>query len=99
MINIEEQDGCIKIKGHAEYDDNGHDLVCAGVSTLAWTLVTMLKRCEALNYVEEESGDMTIYFENTKEAEPYLDYFRTGTETMSMRWPENVAVQGRKENP
>ena len=100
MINviINEQEGVIKVKGHAQYDDNGHDLVCAGVSALTWALIMTLENRDMLDHAEEESGDMAIYYESTDKSAEIVDFYMNGINMLTFRYPENVSVQGRNDN-
>ena len=55
----------LTIKGHAHSGEPGHDLVCAGVSTLAYTLAANVANMEALDHarnvnVKLEPGDAQI---------------------------------------
>ena len=55
----------ITIQGHAHSGEPGHDLVCAGVSTLAYTLAANVANLEANGHarnvnVKMESGDAEI---------------------------------------
>lgn len=56
----------VTIKGHAYSDVPGHDLVCAGVSTLAYTLAANANNMASLGYVRIEkmrldSGHVEIH--------------------------------------
>lgn len=55
----------VTIEGHAYSGTPGHDLVCAGASTLAYTLAANVARLDALNQVRDsvislESGKAEI---------------------------------------
>lgn len=45
MINVYIEDNYIEIDGHAHYAEPGKDIVCAGVSTLYFTLIEGLEDC------------------------------------------------------
>lgn len=58
-INISKKDNLIKtisIKGHAEYDESGKDIVCSAVSSIVITTVNALIRYnqECINYVDAD---------------------------------------------
>ena len=53
MITIEINDYELKITGHAEFEEKGKDIVCAGISTLFYTLYEVL--LSNMNMLEENS--------------------------------------------
>ena len=53
MITIEINDYELKIHGHAEFAEKGKDIVCAGISTLFYTLYEVL--LSNMNMLEEDS--------------------------------------------
>ena len=53
MITIEINDYELKITGHAEFEEKGKDIVCAGISTLFYTLYEVL--LSNMNMLEEDS--------------------------------------------
>ncbi len=58
-INISKKDNLIKtisIKGHAEYDESGKDIVCSAVSSIVITTVNASIRYnqECINYVDAD---------------------------------------------
>lgn len=54
MIKVEMENNKIEIKGHANYDDYGKDIVCASVSSIVITTIN------AINEFDPES----IYYED-----------------------------------
>lgn len=56
MIKVEIENNKIEIKGHANYDDYGKDIVCASVSSIVITTIN------AINEFDPES----IYYEDLK---------------------------------
>lgn len=42
------EDHHIKIEGHTGYATNGKDIVCAGISTLAYTMINQLTNMEKM---------------------------------------------------
>lgn len=56
MIKVEIKNNKIEIKGHANYDDYGKDIVCASVSSIVITTIN------AINEFDPES----IYYEDLK---------------------------------
>ena len=62
-VNVKRQNNKvyeIVIKGHAEYDDYGKDIVCAAVSSMAITTVNgIISLDESVDY-EENNGFLKI---------------------------------------
>ena len=52
MIKVNIEDKLITIKGHANYDDKGKDIVCASVSSIAITTINAIIEIdnEAIDY-------------------------------------------------
>jgi uncharacterized protein YsxB (DUF464 family) len=47
----------LKISGHAGYDEEGEDIVCAGVSALGYTLINSMEQIAKVNVKPKvESG-------------------------------------------
>ena len=88
----------LNAKGHAGSDTYGHDLVCAGVSTLVYTLIGNLDRLHGVDYgdieIRLEPGDSQVRFmaEKGKDSVPAL-IFQTicvGFEMLEQQFPEFV---------
>jgi len=56
MIKINIKKNHIEIKGHAMYDDNGKDIVCAAVSTIVITTINAILRFDqdTIKYKEND---------------------------------------------
>lgn len=67
MINVvfdrsNEGERELTIQGHAGFSEHGNDIVCAGASAIAYTLLGYLANCEDvidINYVDR-SGDFSL---------------------------------------
>jgi len=95
MTTIVINDKVVGISGHSGYAEAGKDIVCAGISALAWTLAGALQKIEALEWLEEKDGDMAIHYKQNLQAQIYVDMFATGAEMMEYKYPDNVRVLGR----
>ena len=95
-ITANDQAQMVKVQGHAGYAEAGKDIVCAGVSALAWTLSGSLLKLGALTHVDESDGEMLICYRAVPGVQSYLDMFMTGVEMLMYKYPDNVCVQGRK---
>ncbi|MBO7357202.1 MAG: ribosomal-processing cysteine protease Prp [Lachnospiraceae bacterium] len=109
MINItftdnEKSEIVLEIKGHANYGEEGKDIVCAGVSTLFYTLANVLednkKMLKTLNY-EMEKGEGTLLVTPKEEYQGNVQVMLltvlTGFNLMASNYPHNVKlVVGRR---
>ena len=84
----------IVIKGHANYDTYGNDIVCAAVSTMAITTVNGILALEdSLDY-EENSGLLIIRTkENTDVNQKLLDNLITMLEELKSQYPKNIEIR------
>ena len=84
----------IVIKGHANYDTYGNDIVCAAVSTMAITTVNGILALEdSLDY-EENSGLLIIRTkENTDVNQKLLDNLITMLEELKIQYPKNIEIR------
>lgn len=94
MIEIKRDSGSISIKGHAHYAEPGKDIVCAGVSTLAQTLVASIlgMTTDEIQY-DMQPGTVEIKYGNLSEAAQLLvDSFFVGITLIANTYPENVRI-------
>lgn len=81
----------LSVKGHAGYGLHGGDVVCAGVSTLVFTLLHELIRLDIEHWRRMRPGDVEI------EAAGGFEQFDTvaaGMMILSENFPENVEFRG-----
>lgn len=97
MIRVTMRPGRICIEGHSGYDIAGKDIVCAGVSTLLFSVVFAMKESGFYDFIEEkaEDGRMRIVYQagwgKEREADAQLDVLRKGIMLLSSKYPENVS--------
>ncbi len=70
----------LTLTGHAEYAPKGQDIVCAGVSTLVYTLINGC-RCEIVGATVRVKDDRRVY-----------DAVLTGLKMISEKFPKNLRV-------
>ena len=104
MIEIEHKDEwvgnecshTITIKGHANYAPIDQDIVCAGVSTLAYTLIARLKDIKAWDFdMKDKHGEMTISCVSTDhdgDIEEAIRFAMTGFTILQQHYPKHVKV-------
>ena len=81
----------LTVRGHAGYGLHGTDVVCAGVSTLVFTLLHELIRLDIAHYRKMRPGFVEI------EAEGGFEQFQTvatGMMILAENFPENVEFEG-----
>lgn len=96
----------VKIKGHANYDEKGKDIICAGVSVLFFTLCNaLLKAPDAWFKKKPEMADSLasatgVSYVKCTPAKGYEDYVTmayetvlTGVELMASTYPEYVSLK------
>ena len=94
MIKVSFNKNGISIKGHAKYARRGKDIYCAGVSTLAFTLIESI---EALTQDEIEyvcqPGTVEIKHGNLSEsAKLLIDFFFIGIKLIADNHPDYVQI-------
>lgn len=94
MIEISRFEGGITIKGHAGYAPLGQDIVCAGVSTLAQTLIASIEALteDAIQY-DIQPGWVEIKFGKLSASTKLLiASFFVGVEMIADNYPDNVTL-------
>lgn len=104
----EKSEYVLEVKGHAEYGEEGKDIVCAGVSTLVQTLAAVLeenrKMLKTLNY-DFKQGEGTVVATPQDEyqgnVQMMLVTILTGFDLIAQTYPHNVklVIGRRTENP
>ena len=82
----------IEIDGHAGYAEAGQDIVCAGMSMLAYALAESLRRTGELQVMHEQAGHMELRFKRTRKSLWRLDVFRAGAQLLREQYPEHVQL-------
>lgn len=84
----------ITVKGHANYAVSGSDIVCAGVTALAQTLIKSIKDLtdDKIEY-EISPGRVDIKYGNLSEkSKTLVDSFFIGTCMIAEEFPEYVRI-------
>lgn len=91
----------VTLSGHADYNP-GNDIVCAGISTITYTLLNYLLWARD-NYLikhleyKDNPGDIKIratrYAPYDREISTALNMFRIGAEMMASYYPDNIKVE------
>lgn len=90
----------LDITGHADYDESGRDIVCAGVSAVAYALLGTLKNSgthvETMK-TEESSGKMHICCTGDDALEPLFQMAVIGFWQIARKYPDHVQMEGLGE--
>ena len=94
MIEVSVHEGEIKISGHANYAVFGSDIVCAGVTALAQTLIKSIEDLtdDKIEY-EISPGRVDIKYGNLSEkSKALVDSFFIGICMIADEFPEYVRI-------
>ena len=107
MITVEINDYELKIKGHADFGEKGKDVVCAGISTLFYTLyevlysnMNMLQKDSLTAEMEEGNGTISCVPLEEYEGNIQTMYMTilTGFNLLAENYKEFITfVVGRKD--
>lgn len=94
----DEPDHHISIRGHSGFNIQGKDIVCAGISTLAFTLLNQLSTMEDrhegvhLSYQITDGGMHIIFSGDEKKISLLESLVVTGFLMLEENFPENLRV-------
>lgn len=99
MITVQFSDDngvkALTVEGHAEYAERGKDIVCAGVSTIAQTLLGFLEYSDVDvdSQVSESSGYMHITAESSNTvADIAFQMAYVGMKQIEQTYPSHIEV-------
>lgn len=96
MIEVSVRKYGIKVKGHANLDIKGRDIVCAAVSMLTQNLIISIQDLtddEVFHVQESGEAVIKLDFENLSEkAKTLIDSFFLGICSIANEFPNNVKV-------
>lgn len=85
------------IKGHANFDQHGYDIVCAAVSILSYTAVNALDYYEIDFDFFDDENEMKVSLKNSNEkSEIILNDFEIGIKTLLTNYNEYVNLNYRE---
>lgn len=103
-IGIERQGDTytVTMEGHAGFKEAGKDIVCAGLSTLAFTLINCLEhlqereRVEEFDYILRDGMIKATFTGDSTELLATLETIEIGFLMMAENYPKNILYEGRK---
>ena len=85
-----------RMEGHAEYNP-GNDIVCAGASAIAYSLLGYLhnapEHIEVVEELIEESGLVSIRLQGDETLSHAFDMAVIGLMQIAVKYPENISVK------
>lgn len=81
----------LTIKGHAGAGEYGHDLVCAAMSAL-WYTIRKAAQSRVDSAIYEAPGDSEARLKPTHEAHIIMDTVVNGIECIAEEFPENIKL-------
>lgn len=100
MIKVKINKDEITIKGHAEFDDYGKDIVCASASSIVITSINACLRYnkDSLSY-KEEQDKLTIKLKSDNEfILLIIDNMIASLKELSDAYPKNIKIE-EEERP
>lgn len=83
LINKKDKIVGFEIRGHAEYDEYGKDLVCSAVTILAYACINTLdKYADNIEFMDDDDLMKILIKSADTNTDLIFDYFTTGIETL-----------------
>lgn len=99
LINKKDEIVGFEIKGHAEYDEYGKDLVCSAVTILAYSCVNSLdKYAEDVKFSDDDITMSVSIDKTTRDTKVIFDYFKTGIETLLGNYSSYVKLNYKEKS-
>lgn len=94
MINIRIKKDNISVTGHAGYEEEGKDIVCASVSSILITTVNAIMRIssEAISYKENDGVEIIIH-KHDKIVDILLENMVELFEELTNQYPEYIKIR------
>lgn len=92
---VEENTHTLVVLGHANYDEYGKDIVCAGVSALVQALIGWIEenyyRADCIS-VDTKEGEVIISCEGGKDLAAVFYMASIGLEQIATSYPDHVQI-------
>ena len=99
LINKGDEIVGFEIKGHANYDEYGKDLVCSAVTILAYSCVNSLdKYADDVKFSDDEIIMSVLIEDTSRDTEVIFDYFKTGIETLLGNYSSYVKLNYKEKS-
>ena len=94
MINISIKKDEIKIKGHANYEEYGKDIVCASISSIAITTINAIIEFDS-NSIDVEDSDGYLKIEilkHTDNVDILINNMIKLFKELESKYPKNIKI-------
>ncbi len=82
-----------EIIGHADFDEYGYDIVCAGVSTLAYTTINTIDQyTKDYDFSDDDLLMRLLVNDLELESKVVLNTFTTGIKTLTQTYGDYVKI-------
>ena len=97
MIQIELREKgerfCCRAQGHADYAQEGEDIVCAGISTILYALAGYIANSRMESSIRMEPGDVEITCSGNAQQVFLMAYI--GLSQLAEKFPKNISISAR----
>ena len=99
LINKNDEIVGFEIKGHAEYDEYGKDLVCSAVTILAYSCVNSLDKYSDDVKFSDDDIIMSVSIEKvSRDTDVIFEYFKTGIETLLGNYSSYIKLNYKEKS-
>ena len=84
------------ISGHADYDEYGYDIVCAGISSLTQSIAIALNKYSKAEVKYTKSGLVVDIGKKDEISKILLDTLRMGLLEIEKEYPNHIQIQIKK---
>lgn len=90
----------INLKGHANFDDYGKDIVCAGVSSILTTTVNGILSIkeDAIQYHQTKDNFQIVLNSKDKITEKLLNNMLSLLKELEQDYPKNILVESEEKS-
>ncbi|KAF2955819.1 ribosomal-processing cysteine protease Prp [Marinitoga sp. 38H-ov] len=85
----------VEIKGHAEFDEFGKDIVCSAVSVLTQFVAEIIKNEKNGNY-KKKDGYLKLTWSNNEMSDKLVMYLHDALKGIEESYPDNLKVEVNK---
>lgn len=95
MIKVEKSKNFISITGHAMYDVEGKDIVCASVSTMVTVTVNAILKIDetSINYTSEKGKVIIKVLKENEMIKLLLDNMMDLLYELKKQYPKNIKIE------
>ena len=99
LINKKDEIVGFEIRGHANYDEYGKDLVCSAVTILAYSCVNTFDKYTDDTEFSDDEVVMSLEINNpNRDTGIIFDYFKTGIETLLGNYSSYVKLNYKEKS-